>query len=176
MCIFDTMACPLVVTSRLHLINTNHINFLIGFFMRLNIKNALIALILVPCIASAASVGSYFQQGVIIQNTSAQSIMVTDAAIPELTNKEIQSGHELVAAFASDQFTVAAGQTFSHTYSIHSATNFALICTVTSNIVISTSGLSMNKPANSDETHCQAGNAMVSSKNGTILATGIIVS
>jgi hypothetical protein len=128
--------------------------------MRLNIKNALVVLILAPCTALAMPVGGYFQQGV----------------VPALTNTEVPTGRELNAAFASDQLTNGAGQTFSHTYSIHSASNFALICTVTSNIVISTSGMSMNKPSSSDEGHCKTSNSMSSGNGGMVLATEIIVS
>jgi hypothetical protein len=144
--------------------------------MRLNIKKALLVLILAPYTALAMPVGGYFQQGVVVDNNSAQTIMVTDAAVPALTNTEVPTGRELNAAFASDQLTNGAGQTFSHTYSIHSASNFALICTVTSNIVISTSGMSMNKPSSSDEGHCKTSNSMSSGNGGMVLATEIIVS
>jgi hypothetical protein len=143
--------------------------------MRIAMKAALLSLFIAPCSVLAFPVGGYFQQGVNVINTSPQAIMITDAAVPELQNKQVDAGYSLKATFASDQLTNGAGQSFSHTVSIHSAADYSLICTVQSSISLSANGMDVNKPSSTNESRCKTTNAISYSNSGMVIGMEITV-
>lgn len=146
--------------------------------MRTSLKAALLSL-LIPstCFAGwPVPVGGFFQQGVNVENASGQAIMVSDAAAPELQNKQVAPGYTLEVAFPSDQLTNGAGQTFSHTVSIHSAADYSLICTVQSHLQLSETGMHLEKPTSSNETRCKAASLMTIVSGKTVLGMSISVS
>ena len=146
--------------------------------MRIPLKTAFLSL-LIPCVSFAGwpvPVGGFFQQGVYVKNTSSQAIIVSDAVAPELQNTQIASGLTLRVSFPSDQLTNGAGQTFSHTVSIHSAVDYALICTVQSHLQLSEAGMHLEKPTSSNEARCQADSLMTIVSGNTVLGMNISVS
>jgi hypothetical protein len=138
--------------------------------MRHITKAVILSSLIFPGCLFALGLNSYFQQGITVDNMTSQNILVTDSAAPGfLLNYPVNPGKGIVGTYASDQFTVASGQTFSHTININSAVDYSLICTVKSNLFISVGSMHTDKPTSTDEKRCQTSGYNQFSRDGTIL-------
>jgi uncharacterized membrane protein len=131
-------------------------------------KVILISCLIYPCTTFALTPGDYFQQGLTVVNESSQNILITDPSTTEILNYQVNPEYQVKVTYPSDQFTNAAGQTFSHTITINSGINFSLICTVTSSLYLSGNSTHMSKPTSSDESKCKTGTYLQSGPYGLI--------
>ena len=112
-----------------------------------------------PCCAFSLNIGDYFCQGTSISNYSSQPIIVTDSADQWLKDYLMTPKDEVSVKYAQDQFTVPAGQMFSHTIDIRSASDNKLICTVQNSLAFGPGNeMQTRKPISSDETRCAVEN------------------
>jgi hypothetical protein len=143
-------------------------------------KNILLLLscVAISCPVFALPINSYFQQGLIVDNQSQESILVTATDLPqmpELQNYLVKTKYTLNGKFPLDQFTNANGQAFGHTYVITSAIDNHLICNVTSHLVFGLTSMDLGKPISSDENKCRTTNDINFSNGNQIYSTEVTV-
>jgi hypothetical protein len=137
-------------------------------FMSNFFKALFVSCLLFPVSLFAMNVGDYFQQGMEVDNYTSQQILITDPASSTIQNYPLQSGYYLEVKYASDQFTNPAGQTFIHTITINSAVDYSVICVVQSNLYVSTTTVTQNKPSTSNPSRCATSVYLKSGSSGTV--------
>lgn len=144
--------------------------------MRHQLKIIIGSLFIFPCCTFSLSIGDYFQQGLKVHNHSSQTIVINDVSTPELQNIPVTSWYARGMEYASDQYTVLSGQTFSHTVDIYSGADYKLICTVKSNLMLGPDEYEFQAtPTSTDELICVTSAYSNYSSGGLIFWADVVV-
>lgn len=151
--------------------------------MHYQLKLWMLLFFIFPCCASALSINDHFQRSVDIENHYSQPILVTDPSEPLLQNKLLSPHVKTRVTYKADQWTVPSGQTFSRSINIYSAVDDKLICTVTSQLILTQNShsvtlktadltippdsvVSIPRPTSTDESKCTTGTSTYLNDDG----------